>query len=70
MAGSPDTEPSQHFERLPTFRSALASKNFTTNNSESDTPDGRRFLVVTSNQSPGTTPLTLVTNWNAELKTK
>jgi DNA-binding winged helix-turn-helix (wHTH) protein/Tol biopolymer transport system component len=33
------------------------------------TPDGQRFLVVTSNYSPST-PLTLVTNWNAELKTK
>jgi hypothetical protein len=34
MAGSPDTEPSQHFELLPTFRSALACSDFTTNNSE------------------------------------
>jgi integrase len=34
MAGSSDTEPSQHFELLPTFRSALACKDFTTNNSE------------------------------------
>jgi eukaryotic-like serine/threonine-protein kinase len=32
------------------------------------TPDGRRFLIVTSNQLPGPVPLTLVTNWNAELK--
>jgi hypothetical protein len=30
----PDTEPSQHFELLRTFRSALACKDFTTNNSE------------------------------------
>jgi Tol biopolymer transport system component len=34
------------------------------------TPDGRRFLVLTSNQPPGPVPLTLVTNWEAELKTK
>jgi eukaryotic-like serine/threonine-protein kinase len=33
------------------------------------TPDGQRFLILTSNYSPST-PLTLVTNWNAELKTK
>jgi hypothetical protein len=34
------------------------------------TPDGRRFLIMTSNQPPSPAPLTLVTNWNAELKTK
>ena len=32
--------------------------------------DGRRFLISTSNYSSATTPLTLVTNWNTELKTK
>jgi Tol biopolymer transport system component len=34
------------------------------------TPDGQRFLVLTTNQPSGPVPLTLVTNWNAELKTK
>jgi dipeptidyl aminopeptidase/acylaminoacyl peptidase len=34
------------------------------------TPDGQRFLIATSNQLPGSAPLTLVTNWEAELKTK
>ena len=34
MAGSSDTWPSQHFELLRTFRSALACKDVTTNNSE------------------------------------
>ena len=34
MAGSFDTWPSQHFELLRTFRSALACKDITTNNSE------------------------------------
>jgi integrase len=34
MAGSPDTEPLQHLGLLPTFRSALACKDITTNNSE------------------------------------
>jgi hypothetical protein len=34
MAGSPDTEPSQHLGLLRTFRSALACKNITTDNSE------------------------------------
>jgi Tol biopolymer transport system component len=34
------------------------------------TPDGRRFLIVTSNEPPGQVPLTLVTNWNAEPKRK
>jgi Tol biopolymer transport system component len=34
------------------------------------TPDGRRFLVLTSNQLPSPVPLTLVTNWEAELKRK
>jgi Tol biopolymer transport system component len=34
------------------------------------TPDGRRFLISTSNYSSSATPLTLVTNWNAELKKK
>ncbi len=34
MAGSADTESSQHFEPLPIFRSALACKDITTNNSE------------------------------------
>jgi hypothetical protein len=32
--------------------------------------DGRHFLIVTSNQSPGSAPLTLVTNWKAEMETK
>lgn len=32
------------------------------------TADGRRFLVVEANSPQGTVPLTLVTNWNAELK--
>jgi hypothetical protein len=34
MAGSSDTWPSQHFELLRTFRSALACKDITTNNYE------------------------------------
>jgi hypothetical protein len=34
MAGSPDTEPSQHLGLLRTFRSALACKDITTDNSE------------------------------------
>jgi hypothetical protein len=34
MAGSSDTWPSQHFELLRTFRSALACKEIMTNNSE------------------------------------
>ncbi|HEX4578319.1 MAG TPA: protein kinase [Edaphobacter sp.] len=34
------------------------------------TPDGRRFLILTSDLPPSPVPLTLVTNWNAELKTK
>jgi Tol biopolymer transport system component len=34
------------------------------------TPDGKRFLISTSNYSSSATPLTLVMNWNAELKTK
>jgi Tol biopolymer transport system component len=34
------------------------------------TADGRRFLIVTSNRPQGLVPLTLVTNWNADLKTK
>ena len=32
------------------------------------TPDGRRFLIVEINSPAGTVPLTLVTNWDAELK--
>jgi serine/threonine protein kinase len=32
------------------------------------TPDGQRFLISTSNYSSGTTPLTLVMNWNADVK--
>jgi Tol biopolymer transport system component len=32
------------------------------------TPDGQRFLILTSNHPSGPVPLTLVTNWNAELK--
>jgi len=32
--------------------------------------DGQRFLIVTSKDPPASTPLTLVTNWRAELKTK
>jgi hypothetical protein len=47
MAGSPDTEPSQHFELLPASRSALACKDSTTNNSESDShPLNRRTYGV------------------------
>ena len=34
------------------------------------TADGQRFLISTSNYPPGPVPLTLVTNWKAELKTK
>jgi hypothetical protein len=34
------------------------------------TADGRRFLVTEPNSPKGPVPLTLVTNWNAELKTK
>jgi hypothetical protein len=34
------------------------------------TPDGQRFLVLTTNQPSSPVPLTLVTAWNAELKTK
>jgi tricorn protease-like protein len=34
------------------------------------TADGRRFLVIEPNSPKGPVPLTLVTNWNAELKTK
>lgn len=32
------------------------------------TPDGRRFLISEVNSPSGTVPLTLVTNWDAELK--
>ncbi len=32
------------------------------------TADGRRFLITETNFSAGTVPLTLVTNWDAELK--
>jgi Tol biopolymer transport system component len=32
------------------------------------TPDGRRFLITELNSPSGTVPLTLVTNWDAELK--
>ena len=32
------------------------------------TADGRRFLVAEPNSPAGTVPLTLVTNWDAELK--
>jgi Tol biopolymer transport system component len=32
------------------------------------TPDGRRFLIAETNSPVGTVPLTLVTNWDAELK--
>jgi hypothetical protein len=34
------------------------------------TPDGRRFLISTVNFPTASIPLTLVTNWNAELKKK
>jgi Tol biopolymer transport system component len=34
------------------------------------TPDGRRFLISTVNFPTTSVPLTLVTNWNAELKKK
>jgi Tol biopolymer transport system component len=34
------------------------------------TPDGKRFLIATSNYASSATPLTLVTNWSAELKPK
>lgn len=34
------------------------------------TADGRRFLVVEANSPQGTVPLTLVTNWDAELRKK
>jgi eukaryotic-like serine/threonine-protein kinase len=34
------------------------------------TPDGRRFLISTSNYQSVPVPLTLVTNWEAELKKK
>jgi Tol biopolymer transport system component len=33
-------------------------------------PDGQRFLILTTNQPSGPVPLTLVTNWNADLKKK
>jgi len=33
-------------------------------------PDGQRFLIATPNPLPGPVPLTLVMNWNAELKRK
>ncbi|MHB8653153.1 MAG: protein kinase domain-containing protein [Terriglobia bacterium] len=33
-------------------------------------PDGKRFLVLTSEETSSTTPLTLVTNWTAGLKKK
>jgi protease II len=32
------------------------------------TQDGRRFLISETNSPAGTVPLTLVTNWDAELK--
>jgi Tol biopolymer transport system component len=32
------------------------------------TADGRRFLISETNSPAGTLPLTLVTNWDAELK--
>jgi hypothetical protein len=32
------------------------------------TPDGQRFLITEANFPSGTVPLTLVTNWEAELK--
>jgi DNA-binding winged helix-turn-helix (wHTH) protein/Tol biopolymer transport system component len=32
------------------------------------TPDGQRFLISETNSPSGTVPLTLVTNWEAELK--
>jgi hypothetical protein len=31
-------------------------------------PDGQRFLITTTNPLAGPTPLTLVTNWDVELK--
>ena len=34
------------------------------------TPDGRRFLISTVNFPTASIPLTLVTNWKAELKKK
>jgi len=34
------------------------------------TPDGRRFLIAETNSPAGTVPLTLVMNWDAELKKK
>jgi hypothetical protein len=34
------------------------------------TPDGRRFLISTVNFPTASVPLTLVTNWEAELKKK
>lgn len=40
------------------------------NSSFDVTPDGQRFLIVTLNQPPRPVPLTVVTNWDAELKKK
>jgi hypothetical protein len=34
------------------------------------TPDGKRFLISTVNFPTASIPLTLVTNWKAELKKK
>jgi serine/threonine protein kinase/Tol biopolymer transport system component len=34
------------------------------------TPDGQRFLILTTNQPAGPVPLALVTNWNEDLKKK
>jgi Tol biopolymer transport system component len=43
---------------------------FSTSSPFDVTPDGQRFLISTMNYPTGPVPLTLVTNWDAELKKK
>jgi hypothetical protein len=48
--------------RLPYSPEAILGSGFDV------TADGQRFLITEANSPPGTVPLALVTNWDAELK--
>ncbi|WP_035352534.1 hypothetical protein [Edaphobacter aggregans] len=56
---------------LGTPRTLFSAANYGAANvtSYDVTADGRRFLITELNSPKGPVPLTLVTNWDAELKT-
>ena len=55
---------------LGTPRTLFSSDGATLFSTFDVTADGQRFLIAETNSPKSTVPLTLVTNWNTELKTK